>query len=316
MNYLEYFHFDNHPFPTDGNCNYFYPRRKITSLIENISNFCRFYAGIYLITGHEGCGKSTFLHILSQKLSNNDFVIDVHTTNSTDLLKTIAVSLNIKNYRNIDDIFDSLHSLYTHGQNIIIIIDDAQNLSKEQLITLNSILDAASYIRVVLCGNQKTKKILSQRVISTIRKKIIKKYKIKYLSYLEGVRYITYITNKSLALSEYVYPISIPAILLLSFISNRNINNINIVTTSALKLAFSENSPKVKISHVLKIIRSNFNLVRNNIYLKFQKIFLGILCLLTIFFAVKIVSNHYETITTLEARQSIARQEAELNLNK
>ena len=312
MNYLEYFHFDNHPFPTDGSCNYLYDKHKILSLVESISTSCRFYAGIYIMIGSNGCGKSTFLQILSQYLSNNDVVINIHATNSTDLLKTIANSINIKNSKNIDDIFNSLHSLYSRGQNIILLIDDAQNLSKEQFISLNSLLDTIPYIRVVLCGNQKIKKILSQKAISPIRSKIIKHYKIKYLSYIEGIRYIYNITKHSLALSEYSNPISIPALFLLSFISNRNMHNINLVVTSALKLASSENSPKVRFLHVIKVARSHFPLVRNNIYLKFQKIFAGILVLFTLFFVIKIISDRYDTITTLEARQSVARQEAEL----
>ena len=312
MTYLEYFHFDNLPFPTDGNANYFYPRKSNMLKIEQISKYCRFLPGVYFVLGSDGCGKSTLLSILSQQLSNNDFVINIHASNSTDILKSIASSFNIKLNHDIDIIFNELQYIHFHGQNIILIIDDANNLSKEQLINLNSLLDAVDYLRVILCGNYNIKKLLSQKVVSPIRNKIVKKYNIKYFSYLEGIKYISFISRKALALSEYSNPITFPAILLLSFISNRNIHNINFVTTSALKLAFSMKSPKVSFFHVFNVAKSNFELVRNNIYLKFQKIFIGILVLFTLFFLIKISIDRYNTITTLEARKSVARQEIEL----
>ena len=313
MNYLEYFHFDNSPFPVNEHFNYFYPRSIQSHIVESISKYCRFYSGIYLIVGTTGCGKSTLLSLLASKLSNNDCVIEINATTSTDILKTIATFLNLKNHKNIDDILTSLHHIYIHGQNIILIIDDAHLLSKEQLISLNSLTDVAKYLRVVLCANQSIIKKLSPKSVSPIRTKIIKRYKLKYFSYIEGVHYISYISKKALALSQHTRPIGFFAMLFLSFISNRNINNINIVSTAALRLAFSEKTPYVTFSQSFRVAKEHFSLVRTNIYQKFQKIFAGVLVLFTLFFAVKIIIDRYDTITTLEARQSVARQERNLH---
>ena len=230
MNYLDYFHFDNYPFPTDNTYNYFYRRNKVLKIANDIANTCRFYSGVYVITGSEGCGKTVLLQKFVDTVKNNDAVFEIRANNNTDILKVLAENLDVKEAKNIENIFHSLNLIYEKGKNIIIVIDDAQNLSKEQLINLNALIDTVSYLRVVVCGNTKLKKIISGKIFHELRERIVKKYKLCHLSFFEGMKYISNISTSALALSQYKKVISFPALILLSFVSNRNIHNINKIT--------------------------------------------------------------------------------------
>ena len=309
MNYLDYFHFDNYPFPTDNTYNYFYRRNKVLKIANDIANTCRFYSGVYVITGSEGCGKTVLLQQFVDTVKNNDAVFEIRANNNTDILKVLAENLGVKEAKNIENIFHSLNLIYEKGKNIIIVIDDAQNLSKEQLINLNALIDTVSYLRVVVCGNTKLKKIISGKIFHELRERIVKKYKLRHLSFFEGMNYISNISTSALALSQYKKVISFPALILLSFVSNRNIHNINKITDMALQNAFERNAQRVQLKDVFNVAKKNFDMVKLNIYLKFQKIFCLVLIALSIYFAVKITIDRYDLIVNLEARQSVKIQE-------
>ena len=159
MNYLTHFHFDNTPFPIDDNYNYFYPRKSVLKIVDELSNLCRFHNGVFLIKGSDGVGKSVLLNKFIEKMQNNDFVIFIKANEKTDILKTIANKLDV-DAKNIENVFEALNAIYLKGQNLILIIDDAHNLSKSQMISLSSLISVVRYLKIILCGtNELTKKI-------------------------------------------------------------------------------------------------------------------------------------------------------------
>ncbi len=78
MNYLEFFHFDNHPFTNDGKMNYFYPKKSFLSIVDELIKLCRFESGIFTIVGNNGVGKTVILNKVLDALNNNDFTISVN----------------------------------------------------------------------------------------------------------------------------------------------------------------------------------------------------------------------------------------------
>ena len=314
MNYLTHFHFDNIPFPVDEKYNYFYPRKSSLKIIDELSNLCRFHNGVFVIEGSQGIGKSVLLNKFIEKIQNNDFVISIKANEKTDILKVIANKLNV-DAKNIENIFDALNSIYATGQNIIIVIDDAHNLSKMQMISISSLISVVKHLKIILCGTNELKKKIKNKSLIELRKAIIKKYKIKHFSFFECVKYISYVSNSATALSQYKKVIPFPSLVLLGLFTNRNMHNINHIITDALKDAFKHNKNHLKVKNVYHSMKKNFDMVKENIYLKFQKFFFYILILLSLYFAFKIISDRYDLITSLEAQKSIMLQEKELMEN-
>ena len=311
MNYLEHFHFDNYPFTEGVNINYFYPKKSSLRIIDEMIKFCRFKSGIFLITGKTGVGKTVVLNKILEAVSNNDFVISTCADEKTELLKIIANKLEIDS-RNISEILVNLSNIYSNGKNVIITIDNAENLSKDEYISLSSLVQVLPNLRVILCGNKSLHKKLNQKAVKSIKRHIVKEFKIKHLSIFGAMKYISYMEKNALALSQYKKVFSLSSTFIISVFSNMNIRNINIISEKVLINAFEKNQSKVKVKNAVSVISENFDITKNNIYHKFQKLFLYILLILSCYYTIKIISDRNDLINHIEAQKSIRQQEEEL----
>ena len=311
MNYLEFFHFDNHPFTNDGKMNYFYPKKSFLSIVDELIKLCRFESGIFTIVGNNGVGKTVILNKVLDALNNNDFTISVNADERTEMLKVIANKVDI-DYRNISDILIKLSNIYADGKNVVIAIDNAENLSKDEYISLNSLIQVLPNLKVILCGKKTLYKKLNQTAIKTIKKHILKKFKVRHFKIFSTMKYISYIEKNALALSQYKKVFSFPAKFLISVITNRDINHINFIAEKSLINAFSRKKNKVCVKDVLKALKENFDVIKDNVYYKLQKILFYILLILSVYYAVKIIVDRNDLINHIEAQESIRQQEKEL----
>ena len=311
MNYLDFFHFDNHPFTNDENINYFYPKKNFLKIIDEITKYCRFKSGIFTITGNSGTGKSIILNKILSSLKNNDFIIYTKADEKTEILKVIAERLNFDS-KNISNIVIKLSYIHANGKNVILAIDNAENLSKDELISLNSLIQVLPNLRVILCGQKSLYKKINLSSISPIKKHIIKNYKLKHFSFITAVKYISFMEKDALALSQYKRVISKPSVFLISLIANRNIENLNIIAEKSLINAFVNQKEKVGIKNVFTTIKENINIVKDDIYHKIQKLLFYIILILSTYYTIKIIADRYDLMNHIEAQESIRKQEKEL----
>ncbi|MBR1544755.1 MAG: AAA family ATPase [Alphaproteobacteria bacterium] len=311
MNYLEFFHFDNHPFVSDEKINYFYPKKSYIKIINELVEFCRYKNGIFVIKGGVGVGKTVVLNKILEAIGNNDFPIFIKADEKTELLKVIANKLKIDS-KNISEVLIKLADIYANGRNVIIAVDNAENLSKEEYISLNSLIQVLPNLRIILCGRGGLTKKLNQKTISPIKKHIVKKYRLRPFSILQAMKYISYVEKNALALSQYKRVISKPALFVTALFSNRNIKNINFISEKVLIDAFYGKKQKVSVKNVYNVAKNNFDVVKYNIYHKFQKIFLLILLILSIYYVIKITVDRKDLINHIEAQKSIRQQEKEI----
>lgn len=311
MNYLEFFHFDNHPFVGDENINYFYPKKHFLKIIDEMVKFCRFKSGIFIIIGNSGVGKTIVLNKILEAIENNDFVIHIRLGERTEILKSIAKRIG-SDCKNISDILVKLTKTYTDGKNVIIAIDNAEYLSKDELISLDSLIKVIPSLKIILCGQRMLNKKLNQNVVKPIKKNIVKTFRIKRFSVFSAMKYLLYIEKNALALSQYKRVFSAPAVFLISLVANRSIKQLNLVAEKSLLNAFYRQSPKVYMRDVFRTLKENFDVVKYNIYQKIQKLFFYMLLLFSVYYTVKIVIDRNDLIKHIEAQESIRQQEKEL----
>ncbi|MGN0929109.1 MAG: AAA family ATPase [Alphaproteobacteria bacterium] len=309
MSYLEHFHFDKEPF-IDNSFNYIYENKKQFKIINEISDSIRFNSGIYSIIGGNGVGKTFVLKQIQKNLCNNDIVVFIPSSDKTDILKMISEKLSLQTKKgNVDDVFQLLSKFHKKGQNIILIIDDMQELDKSQIRNLTSIIEVIGYLKVIVSGNKSLKKILKNKNYSILREKKVKSYKLSHFSFISAMRYIDSISVSALSLSQYKKVIGFMPRVVISFISNRNIDNINLITLEAIKDAYQQKQSKVKLKNVYNVAKKNFDIVMENIYFKFQKIFLFILIILSIYYCVRLVADRQYLLQKIEVEKSIDEQE-------
>lgn len=311
MSYLEHFHFDKEPFPTHS-FNYIYENKKQFSIISEISDSIRFNPGIYTITGGNGVGKTFILKQIKQKLQHNDSVVFISANEKTDILKAVSeqlMPLNTTKRQNQDDVFQLISKLHKKGYNIILIIDDMQELDKSQIRNLVSLMEVIEYLKVIASGNKQLKKILKNRNYPVFKSKKIKNYHLSHFSFINSVKYINSVSVDALSLSQYKKVIKIIPRMFISFISNHDINHINHITTEAIKDSYKNQQANVEIKNIYRIAKQNSDIVKENLYFKFQKIFLYILIILCAYFCFKLISGRQHLIQKIEVEKSLDEQE-------
>jgi type II secretory pathway predicted ATPase ExeA len=308
MNYLHFFHFDKDPFPTNGERNYTFANPRQTRIADDLAKGIRFAPGIYAIIGKRGSGKTAALEMALERLAQNDWAVMVRPDPKSDLMQTIAEAAGIATRRaDAGEVLGALGKAHRRGMNAAVLIDDAETMTKKHEIAIASLMETLPYVKIVLAGERGLKKILEKQ--PGFRNKIVKIYGIRGLSFAAGVRYIRTLAGDALSLAQYSHPIGMAAALCLSFVSNRNMQNINYIATETLWDAYRTGRHKAGLANVWHAVRAHFGMVKGNIYLKFQKIFTIALMLMCAYYIGKMTVERFQLMRMLEAHESIKEQE-------
>ncbi|MDR2099143.1 MAG: ATP-binding protein [Rickettsiales bacterium] len=310
MSYVNYFHFDAPPFPAAGPNNYFFGERRRMAAASDIVARIRVSPGIYAVIGSAGVGKTVLLKSVWRELRNNDWTVFISASERTDILRAMAdVLMPDSRRKTTPDVFPALEKVYRKGQNVVVLIDDADGLSAAAKVCLASLISAVPYIRVVLSGGRGLKKLLADRKFPAMRGRMVAVYRIRHLPYFSAVRYINDISVAALSLSQYKKVIPVSSALAIAFAANRSMRSINVIATAAIEDAWRSGVRRVGLGSVLRAVRAHWGIARENIYQKFKKIFAYLLALLSLYYVVKIFADRKELIQAIEVRQSIEEQE-------
>ena len=159
--------------------------------------------GIILITGEVGTGKTTLCKTLLKKLPSQvrtSLILNPYFS-EVQLLRAIAedFGLEIKKRSRLD-IVEKLNSFLVNislsGENAVLIIDEAQNLTSRQLeqIRLLSNLETAKdkLLQIILVGQPELKEKLGKFNLRQIRQRIFVKHDISPLKEEEVKEYVEY----------------------------------------------------------------------------------------------------------------------------
>jgi len=157
--------------------------------------------GFLLVTGDVGTGKTTLINALLENLENDTFVafITNPALNLIDFFNFIAISFNIpKKFDNKVDfiVYFSrfLKEVYSENKNVLLIIDEAHNLSKDLLENIrllsNIELPEQKLINIFFIGQNEINQTLASQECRALRQRIMLTYQIKPLSEIETFEYI------------------------------------------------------------------------------------------------------------------------------
>lgn len=159
--------------------------------------------GFVALTGEVGTGKTTLCHCLLEQWPDDiDIALVLNPKlNALELLATICDELHIGyNQRTptLKDLVDNLnrHLLATHakGRRTVLMIDEAQNLSRDVLeqirLLTNLETSQTKLLQIVLVGQPELQKLLSLPELRQLNQRITARYHLLPLSFSETKKYI------------------------------------------------------------------------------------------------------------------------------
>jgi len=221
------------------------------------------HAGFTVITGEIGCGKTTLIRHLLNRLEENITVGLVTNTpkDSSELLQWIMMALNQPiNYPSYVELYQSFESFiigeYAKGKRTVLIIDEAQNLSVETLEELrmfsNLNADKSQLLQLVLVGQPELKNILQRPELVQFAQRVSSDFHLRRLLHREVVDYIN---HRLWVAGRQTVLFTDEACELIAETSNGIPRIINILCDTALIYGFSWEAPEITRDIVEDVIK-------------------------------------------------------------
>lgn len=201
--YRQFYGLKERPFNITSDPSFFFFSQKHKEALSHLSYGVTQRKGIIVITGEIGTGKTTLCRYFLNQLGENvktAFILNPHF-NETQLMEAIIKDFGI-NTKN------PLHPSYTRelnqfllvesekGNNVVLIIDEAQNLKPNQLeqIRLLSNLETEKdkLLQIVLVGQPELNRRLSLHELRQLQQRIMVRYHITPLETTDIRDYITH----------------------------------------------------------------------------------------------------------------------------
>ncbi len=201
--YNEFFKLENSPFSIAPDPRYLYMSERHREALAHLLYGMKSNGGFVLLTGEVGTGKTTVCRCLLEQIPENTQVALIFNPklNAEELLATICDELEIPYPKEnhsikvfVDLINDYLLKAHARGDNTVLIIDEAQNLSSEVLEQLRLLTNLETneqkLLQIILLGQPELHDKLAQPELRQLAQRITARYYLGPLSQEEVSDYV------------------------------------------------------------------------------------------------------------------------------
>ncbi|OQY60423.1 MAG: hypothetical protein B6245_01575 [Desulfobacteraceae bacterium 4572_88] len=199
--YENFFGFKERPFQLVPNPDYLFLSKSHEEALAHLAYAVSQGDGFVEITGEVGTGKTTLCRVFLENLDQNTEAAYIFNPklNAVQLLKAINDELGINSKGNntkilIDRLNFFLMEKKAEGKRVILVIDEAQNLSKEVLEQLRLLSNlettTAKLLQIILIGQPELAEILDSHELRQLAQRITLSYHLVPLNLKETREYI------------------------------------------------------------------------------------------------------------------------------
>jgi len=204
--YEKFFGFREKPFKLVPNPAYLFLSKSHEEALAHLNYALAQGDGFVEITGEVGTGKTTLCRAFLENLDSSTVAAYIFNPKlgPKQLIKTINDELGIPyDADNTKDLIDKLNAFLmrkkSEGKKVILLIDEAQNLSKnvlEQLRLLSNLETSQDkLLQIILVGQPELSDMLDSHELRQLGQRITLRYHLTPLSFPETVEYIKYRIN-------------------------------------------------------------------------------------------------------------------------
>jgi general secretion pathway protein A len=199
--YEKYYGFKEKPFNTTPDSRFFFPSAKHSEALNSLIYAINERKGFVVITGEIGAGKTTVCRNLLNKLDSNTraaMITNTHLTNK-ELIAEVLDEFHVEykggtKQKLLSRLNEFLIQQLSADMNIVLIIDEAQNLSprvlEEVRMLSNLETEREKLVQIILLGQPQLKSKLENIKLEQFRQRIAVYYHLNPLSKGETSEYI------------------------------------------------------------------------------------------------------------------------------
>lgn len=198
--YLDFYGFREFPFSITPDPRFLFYSRRHREAFHHLLFGVKERKGFIQITGEVGAGKTTVCRAMLESLEarfKTALVLNPCLT-STQLLRTILSELELPPHRErvrcLQELNRYLLAQLDEGNDVVLVIDEAQDLSPELLeevrLLSNLETDQRKLLQIVLVGQPELKEMLDRPSLRQLRQRITVRYHLRPLDLRETEHYI------------------------------------------------------------------------------------------------------------------------------
>jgi general secretion pathway protein A len=199
--YESHYGFSEKPFSLTPDPKYLYPSVRHTEAVAHLEYARRERGGFVLITGEVGTGKTTLTRYFLSRLdaTTATALVLYPALTAAELLRSILEDLHVPVAGDsLKDHVDALHRFLLQaradGRQVVLLIDEAQDLSPEVLeqvrLISNLETDTEKLIQIVLVGQSELQEMLARRELRQLAQRVTARYHLSPLSRQETEDYV------------------------------------------------------------------------------------------------------------------------------
>jgi len=204
--YLEFYGLKEKPFSVTADPNFLYLSKKHMEAISHMRYGIQERMGFLEITGEIGAGKTTVCKALLNQLDNNTKTAFILNGNLSEIqllqaiIEDFGIQVKIKNkITMLNELNRFLLEQLNHRNNVVLIIDEAQNLKPsllEQVRLLSNLeTEKEKLLQIILVGQPELREKLASGELKQLRQRIAIRYHIAPLSRHEARCYVSHRLN-------------------------------------------------------------------------------------------------------------------------
>ncbi len=261
--YKEFFNFSEPPFSLTPDPSFLYMGKCHRMALTMLNYGLRSEAGITVISGEVGAGKTTLIHHVLGGLGEDIMVGLISNTHNAfgELLEWVLMAFDL-DYKNktkteLYQLFSNfLIEQYAQNKRTVLIIDEAQNFGVETLEELRMLSNINSgkhtVLQLVLVGQPELLQTMRKQELRQLAQRVSVDYHIERLKLKDTIEYIKY-RIKHAGGNPGIFPKSACAVV--HYYSRGIPRLINTLCDFALVYAFADEQLKVDAKLVLDVVR-------------------------------------------------------------
>ncbi len=266
--YEEFYGFEEKPFQIVPNPNYLYLSPKHKNALSCLEYGLNDNVGFILLTGEIGSGKTTLIRYLLNNMDASITPSVIFNTNVTAeeffifVMQSFDLKYRLKNKaKNLELLYKFMLEQYIVGKQVLLIVDEAQNLSDATLEEIRMLSNFQSddrlLLQIILVGQPELKARFKNPSLAQFAQRIAVNYHLQALTADETRNYIVFRLKKAGGKPDIFSADAIDEI----FRASRGIpRTINLLCDSALVYGFADEADQIDI-RIIKIVIDELGII-------------------------------------------------------